>query len=109
VIAEFSWRRGLSETDLGEVAKLARPVNVHCQVSTEVAHRRFREREQALHPGVPPEQGPAGHIVRQMAEGEFPWDAFDPLDLEMRRIVVDTADGYRPGLDEVARFCWKVD
>jgi predicted kinase len=108
VIADFSWRRGISETDLGEVARLARPVNVHCQVSTELAHRRFLEREQALRPDVTPAEGPAGNIVHQMAEGEFPWDVFDPLDLEMPRIVVDTTDGYRPGLDEVARFCWSA-
>jgi hypothetical protein len=79
---------------------------VHCQASVEVAHRRFLERERALNPGVAPEQGPTAHIVRQMADGEFPWDVFDPLDLDMPRIVVDTTDGYRPGLDEVARFCW---
>ena len=107
-IAEFSWRRGISEKDLGEVARLARAVNVHCQVTTELAHRRFLEREQALHPGVPPEQGPAANIVQQMAEGDFPWDVFDPLDLDMPRIVVDTTDGYLPGIDEVARFCWSA-
>jgi predicted kinase len=106
VIADFSWRRGLSETDLGRVAALARPVDVHCHVPVEVAHRRFLERERALHPGVPPEEGPAGQIVRQMADGAFPWEIFDPLDLAMPRIVVDTTDGYRPGLAEIARFCW---
>jgi predicted kinase len=108
VIADFSWRRGLSEADLGRVAALARPVDVHCQVPVGVAHRRFVERERALHPGVPPEEGPAAHIVRQMADGEFPWATFDPLDLGMPRIVVDTTDGYRPGLAEIARFCWDV-
>jgi predicted kinase len=108
VIAELSWRRGISEADLAEVAQLARPVNVHCQASVDVAHRRFLERERALHPGVDPAEGAAAHIVRQMAGGEFPWDLFDPLDLDMPRITVDTTDGYRPGLDEVARFCWEI-
>ena len=106
VIADFSWRRGLSETDLGRVARIARTVNVHCEVPVEVAHRRFLERERVLHPDVPPEEGPAANIVRQMADGELPWDVFDRLDLEMPRVTVDTSDGYRPGLAEVARFCW---
>lgn len=106
VVADLSWRRGISEADLGKVARLARPVNVHCHASVEVAHRRFLERERVLHPEVAPEEGHAAHIVRQMAGGEFPWELFDPLDLDMPRIVVDTSDGYRPGLDAVARFCW---
>jgi predicted kinase len=106
VIAELSWRRGISEGDLGRVARLARAVDVHCEVPVAVAHRRFVERERALRPDVAPADGPAGHIVRQMARGEFPWDVFDPLDLDMPRIRVDTGDGYRPGLEEVARFCW---
>jgi hypothetical protein len=106
VIAELSWRRGISEADLGRVARLARAVNVHCEVPVEVAHRRFVERERALQPGVEPADGPAGHIVRQMARGEFPWNVFDPHDLDMPRIRVDTSDGYRPGLEAVARFCW---
>jgi len=106
VIADFSWRRGLSEVDLGRVAALARTVNVHCQVPVDVAHRRFLERERALHPGLAPAEGPAGQIVRQMADGAFPWDVFDSLDLDMPRIVVDTGDGYRPGIADVARFCW---
>jgi predicted kinase len=106
VIAELSFRRGISERDLGQVARLGRAVNVHCEVSIEVAHRRFLEREAALHPGVSPAEGPAGQIVGQMARGEFPWEVFDPLDLDMPRLRVETSDGYRPGLDEVARFCW---
>jgi predicted kinase len=108
VIAEVSWRRGISEGDLGRVARLARAVDVHCEVPVDVAHRRFVERERALKPDVEPRDGPAGHIVGQMERGEFPWDVFDPLDLDMPRIRVDTSDGYRPGLDEVARFCWAV-
>jgi predicted kinase len=106
VIADLSWRRGISEAGLGPVARLARPVNVHCEVSVEVAHRRFLDRDRALQPGVEPEDGVHGHLVRQMERGEFPWDVFDPLDLDMPRIRVDTSDGYRPGLEAVARFCW---
>lgn len=106
VIAEFSWRRGLSEADLGKLLPLARPVNVHCELPVEMAHRRFLAREELLNPGVPPEEGPAGHVVRQMAAGAFPWPVFDPLDLDMPRIVVDTTNGYRPGIEEVTRFCW---
>jgi hypothetical protein len=58
---------------------------------------------------VSPAEGPTGHIVRQVADGKFPWDVCDPLDLDMPRIVVDTSDGYRPAIDEVARFCWTAD
>jgi predicted kinase len=106
VIAELSWRRGISEGDLARVARLGRAVDVHCAVPVELAHRRFLERERALQPGVEPADGPAGDIVRQMERGEFPWEVFDPLDLDMPRVRVDTSDGYLPGLDAVARFCW---
>src|SRR5207237_6364397 len=36
-VADLSWRRGISERDLAEVARLARPVNVHCQATVGVA------------------------------------------------------------------------
>lgn len=109
VIADLSWRRGISEAGLSRVAQLARPVNVHCDVSVETAHRRFLERDRALQPGVEPADGVHGAIVRQMERGEFPWNVFEPLDLDMPRILVDTSDGYQPGLDDVARFCWTAD
>jgi hypothetical protein len=45
LVAEFSFRRGLSEPDLRPLTEIARTVNVHCDTSIEEAQRRFTERE----------------------------------------------------------------
>src|SRR5262249_53395721 len=46
LVAEFSFRCGLSEPDLRPLVQIARAVNVHCDTSIEEARRRFVEREQ---------------------------------------------------------------
>jgi predicted kinase len=105
LIADLSFRRGLDEPRLRPLGDLARIVDLHCELSADVAARRFAERERALRPEVAPSAGPAGHLVEQMARGEFDWSVFDPLDLDVPRLRVDTADGYAPSLDGVAAFC----
>src|SRR5262245_298507 len=41
LVAEFSFRRGLSEPDLRPLVQMARAVNVHCDTSFAEARRRF--------------------------------------------------------------------
>jgi predicted kinase len=77
------WRKGLEP--LGGLAEIR---VVHCAVDPALAEARARRRgarpvhPDALHRGVP----------------------FDRVALAVPSIEVDTADGYRPGLGEIAAF-----
>ena len=77
---------------------------MHCALDAAAARGRFVARARAHHGG----EVPAGlrPVVERMERGDFDWAEFDPLDLDVPRLRVDTSDGYAPGLDEVARFCW---
>jgi predicted kinase len=114
LVAEFSFRRGLSEPDLGPLVQIARTVNVHCDTSIEEARRRFIEREQTQgrrfvegmrrhRPDSVPRYG-ARHIIEQMERGAFDWGVFDPLDLDVPRVRVDTTADYAPSLDRIVEF-----
>ena len=114
LVAEHSFRRGLSEPDLRPLARIARLVNVHCDVAIEEARRRFVERErterhrfvEALRPHRPDRVSryDAEHIVDQMERGAFDWAVFDPLDLDVPRLRVDTTGDYLPNLDQIVAF-----
>ena len=45
------------------------------------------------------------HIIAQMEKGTFDWAVFDPLDVAMPSLRVDTTNGYVPGLEVVIAFC----
>lgn len=104
LIAEHSFRRGLSERGLQPSTQLARIVNVYCQTSPAEAHRRFVERERARRPNRQPIRG-AQLPLEHMARGTFDWDAFDPLDLDVPTLLVDTTREYAPDLDTIVAFC----
>lgn len=94
LVAELSFRRGLDEPNLRPLAKVARLVNIHCDVPMELAQRRFIDRErterrrfvEALHRHRPGHVSPydAGHIIDQMERGAFDWDVICWLSLICR-------------------------
>jgi hypothetical protein len=115
LVVELSFRRGLDEPRLRELQTLARVVNIHCEVPIPLALERFRAREAAdrarfreawmrHRPGFLP-LGSAQHYVEQMEQGTFDWSAFEPLDLDLPRLTVDSSDGYTPDLDAIVAFC----
>ena len=102
LIAEASYRRGLDEARLGPLLALARAVNVHCLADTEVTRARFVAREPMRRRRSGPESGTVeGEIARRV----FDWSPFEPMEIGVPRLVVDTTDGYRPGLAEIVAFC----
>ncbi len=102
LIAEYSFVRGRSETDLRPLTRLARAVIVHCDTSDEVARRRFIERERANPRGRP---DLLAATRGRMERGEYDWAMFDAPDLRVPTLRVDTTRGYVPGLDAIAAFC----
>lgn len=114
LVAELSFRRGLDEPNLLALTNTARLVNVHCDVPIELARRRFIERERTecrrfvedlrRHRPERASRYDAGHIVDQMERGAFDWGIFDPLDLDVPQLRVDTTGDYTPDLNAIVAF-----
>lgn len=100
LIAEISFRRGLDERRLRPLLTDNRLVNIHCQTQTSEAQRRFAAREQIRRPVK------SSHtFVAEMERSTFDWSVFEPLDLDLPRLLVDTTDGYAPELAAIVAFC----
>lgn len=104
VVAECNFHRGVSEPQLGPVARLGTPVIVHCQTSRELSYRRFRERHQrAL-----PERRYAfdGKRIAELDRGiaQDSWERAEPVEIGAPVLRVDTTDGYVPDLDGIVAF-----
>jgi predicted kinase len=102
LIAEDSFPRDRSASALRALIPLAHAVVIHCDTSDEEAQRRFCTREGA-NPRARPDLRTA--IVKQMERGTYPWRMFDPFDLGVPALRVDTTSGYVPGLDAIIAFC----
>jgi predicted kinase len=114
LVVEHSFRRGLSEPDLQSLSPIARMVNIHCDTSIEEAQRRFTQRERTLrrhfvetlrrHQPDRTQRYDGDSIIDQMERRVFDWEVFDPLDLDVPRLRVDTTVEYLPSLDRIVAF-----
>ena len=102
LIAEHSFRRGMAETPLQPLIRQACTVVLHCDTSPEEARRRFIERERA-NPRARPDILAA--LVQRMEQGAYDWAMFDPLELGVSTLRIDTTQGYVPGFDTITAFC----
>jgi predicted kinase len=84
------WWRGLEP--LTDIAMLR---IVRCQASDELTRQRARARLAA-------EPTRAAHADTEHFSVQR---TFDPIHLDAPTLDVDTSDGWRPGLDEIAAFC----
>ncbi|HVC32919.1 MAG TPA: AAA family ATPase [Chloroflexota bacterium] len=114
LIADHSFRRGLSEPDLRPLVQSARLVNIHCDTLIEEAQRRFLQRERTQrrlfvedlrrHRPETFQRHDADYVVDQIERGAYDWTVFDPLDLDVPRLRVDTTGEYVPSLDRIVAF-----
>jgi predicted kinase len=100
LIADLSFRRGLDEAQLLARAARCQLVNIHCDVPTALAHDRFMVRQQHR-----PATGGAGSVMAKMQDGTFDWSIFEPLEIAIPRLIIDTRDGYAPDLAAISAFC----
>jgi predicted kinase len=100
VIVESNFRRGLSEGDLRSLVAKAPTVLLHCRTSREETVRRYFERlaRGKRHEGHYDEEAVAD-LVKDLDAGRY-----EPLDLDVPTLVVDTTKGYVPGLEEIERL-----
>lgn len=100
VIIESNFRRGLSEAELKPLLGWSDAGLIHCSAAPEVVRTRYTERtnrgeRHAAH--LDADRGAA--LAEDLADGRF-----EPLDLPIPILIVDTTDGWRPPYEEIRDF-----
>jgi predicted kinase len=100
VIIESNFRRGVSEPELWPLLAGSDPRLIQCTAAPDLLLRRYGERyaQGDRHPAHLDADRAAG-LADDLAAGRF-----EPLDLPIATLVVDTADGWRPLYEEVREF-----
>lgn len=97
VVVEANYRRGVSEPELRPLLEHARGVQTLCTTRRDVIERRYHERTDAglRHPGhFDAEMTP--EVLRGLGDG-----VYDPLDLAIPLVHVDTSAGYQPTFEVI--------
>lgn len=100
VVIESNFNRGTSEDELGPLVAQARAVLIHCDAPPGTIEKRYRERavEGDRHPGHHDREAlPA--LVENLELG-----VYEPMDLPIPTLRVDTSDGYHPAKSEILAF-----
>jgi predicted kinase len=100
VVIESNFRRGIAEPELRPIVAAASAVLLHCELPDEAIVARFIGRagtagRHRVHPDL--ERLPS--LVKDLEDGRF-----EPLDLPVPILRVDTTDGYRPTIEAIIRF-----
>jgi predicted kinase len=100
VIVECNFRRGLSEPDLLPLVMRVPTVLLHCRTDPDETVRRYLRRaaNRERHAGHFDEEAVAD-LVRDLEAGNY-----EPLDLGVPTLVIDTTDGYSPDPRQIGRF-----
>jgi len=100
LIIESNFRRGVSEPELRPLLVWGDAGLIQCTASSEVVLRRYAERHDQgdRHPAhLDPDRAAA--LAEDLVAGHF-----EPLDLPIPTLVVDTTDGWRPAYEEIRDF-----
>jgi predicted kinase len=100
VILESNFRRGVSEVDLRPLLAHSDACLIHCTAAREVLRARYAAR------AARGERHPA-HLDGARLEAldhDLEAGRFDPLELSVPTLVVDTNDGLRPTYEEIRDF-----
>ncbi len=95
-VVESNFRCGQSEDGLRPQVERARSVLIHCQADAAEITRRYTNRER--HPGHH-DRAALPELLQDLKAG-----AFEPLDLEVPVLRVDTTAGYRPRPETIVDF-----
>jgi predicted kinase len=106
VVAESSFQHGLWAQGLSPLLAAARVRVVHCRVDAKVARERIARRADETPSRITVHGDPSLQLPFEVFEERH--DRFDPVALPVPSIEVDTADGYRPPLEEIVAFLNRV-
>jgi predicted kinase len=96
LILETNFRRGVADTPLRALARLAPTVVIVCRVPDPLRRKRFEDRAARGRHRV--------HIDGAVLEEWNEDDAEFLIDIGAPRLVADTSDGYSPDLEQIAAF-----
>ncbi|MGD9892049.1 MAG: AAA family ATPase [Dehalococcoidia bacterium] len=100
LIVESNFWRGLSERSLGPLIARARPVLIHCEAPLQTLLDRHAERiARAERHAVHFDLGETDALRSAVAVGRF-----EPIELDIPMLRVDTTNGYVPGLTDILAF-----
>lgn len=100
VMIEAPFTRADSSVELRDLSRRSCALVVHCAVPAALAAARYRSRVRsgARHPGHFD-----GEVLRTL-ESRIAAGEYDLPLLDRPTLLVDTADGYRPGLEEIVAW-----
>lgn len=96
VILESNFVRGASEPDLAHITADRDVRLIHCVATKEAIMHRIQSR-----PGRHPQHDDAVDEVIAALDAHV----YDPVDLQIPLLVVETSNGFEPDLHEVVAFC----
>jgi predicted kinase len=100
LIIESNFRRGVSESDLRPLLAWSDPGLILCTAPPDIVQRRYAERHLAGERHV-------AHLDAERAADladDLSLGRYDPLELAIPTLVVDTTDGWRPAYEEIRDF-----
>jgi predicted kinase len=100
LIIESNFRRGVSETELQPLLGWSDACLIQCTAVPEVVLRRYAERaDRGERHAAHLDADRAAALAVDLADGRF-----EPLDLAIPTLVVETSDGWRPPYEEIRDF-----
>jgi predicted kinase len=103
VVLDQAFQRGLAEAQLAPLVARARAVQVHCWLPPEECVRRYVARYERGERHAAHFDGERIARVRSGAR-RIDWSRFEPLDLGVPTLRVDTWRGYRPDFQTILAF-----
>jgi predicted kinase len=105
VVLEGNFRADLAARDFAPFLSLANLRHVYCDLETERVLERYDERLQndERHP-VHVDTGDTDHLASELEAKDY-----GPIPLPIPTLMVSTADGFAPSLEEIVTFCQTVE
>lgn len=101
VVAEAAFQDKLWRPNLEPLAEIADIRVVRCTVDSAVAHERIvRRAEESAQRAAHADQ----ELLKAIRNGERPLESWVPIAMDVPTLLVDTSDGYGPGLGEIVAF-----
>ncbi|MCO5997924.1 AAA family ATPase [Actinoallomurus rhizosphaericola] len=101
VVAEAAFQDRVWRPNLEPLAGVADIRVIRCVTPAATAHDRVARRVAG-----DPHRSAHGDrkLLASIADGRYSIDSFVPISLDVPTLTVDTGDGYRPGIPEIAAF-----